>query len=327
MIRFCIGLLCGLSIFALLMVGYTTVYVPEKSPTQRHITIEPGNSALTVASKLSSNPIEKWAVYLVLVARGQAKHLKAGEFMLPQGLTFAQHIDAIVLGHYQVTYRLTFIEGTTLAESLEKLRTAPGMVGDITQIPSEGMLYPDTYHYYRYGEVRQKFLDKVTHRMQQAVQRIWNQRARNLPISTPEHLLILASIVEKETSHPQEMPQVAEVFYNRLRKNMRLQADPTVIYGLSPARPLGRELTRADLQSSHAFNTYVHQGLPPTPIAIPSLAALQAAAHPATTGALYFVADGTGGHVFSRDLPAHRHHHNALRALRKRNSKTTHQKP
>jgi UPF0755 protein len=180
------------------------------------------------------------------------------------------------------------------------------LTGEIAGIPPEGSLMPDTYKFTR-GATREKMLDEMTRVHQRAVEEIWARRAPGLPIDTPEEFVTLASIVEKETGRADERPRVAAVFINRLRQNMRLQSDPTVLYGLfgGDGRPPDRPIYQSDLQKETPYNTYVVAGLPPTPIANPGRAALEAVANPSRTPDLYFVADGTGGHVFAATLEEH----------------------
>ena len=185
--------------------------------------------------------------------------------------------------------------------------------------PIEGWLYPDTYHYTA-GNSDEMILKRAYNRMSKEVDEIWQDREKNLPYKTPEDLVTMASIIEKETGVGEERGKVASVFINRLRIGMRLQTDPTVIYGLG--KNYNGNLTRRDLQQPTAYNTYVISGLPPTPIAMPSRASLEAAAHPDKTSYLYFVADGKGGHVFTTNLQSHNQAvRNYLQVLREKNEK------
>ena len=192
------------------------------------------------------------------------------------------------------------------------------MRGQIFSLPHEGLLYPDTYTIFK-GDKRSVLLKMMTQKMQAVLQDIWNERDEMLALKSPEELLVLASIVEKETDVDHERPMIAGVFYNRLKLGIPLQSDPTVIYALTQGRAsLGRPLVRSDLIVNLPHNTYVHKGLPPTPIAIPSVRSLFAVAHPAQTKALYFVATGHGGHIFSESLKQHAFHHPKLREWRKK---------
>jgi UPF0755 protein len=189
---------------------------------------------------------------------------------------------------------------------VDKLRADPTLSGDIAAIPPEGSLMPNTYKFTR-GATRQQILDQMERTETRVAQEVWNRRAPGLPITTLNEFVTLASIVEKETGRADERPRVAAVFINRLRKGMRLQSDPTVIYGLfgGAGLPSGRPLYQSDLDKPTPFNTYLVNGLPPSPIANPGRAALEAVANPSRTSELYFVADGTGGHVFSATLEEH----------------------
>jgi UPF0755 protein len=174
----------------------------------------------------------------------------------------------------------------------------------VTLAPAEGSLLPETYSYSR-GEARDEIITRMQAAHRAALDELWAGRAKDLPFATPEEAVILASIVEKETGLADERPRVAAVFVNRLRRGMRLQSDPTVIYGVSGGEPLGRGLRASELRGETPYNTYVIRGLPPTPIANPGKAALAAVLNPPQTDELYFVADGTGGHAFAKTLAEH----------------------
>jgi UPF0755 protein len=205
----------------------------------------------------------------------------------------------------RVLSKHTIREGITSLQIVEKLRSEEELVGDIAEIPPEGSLLPDTYRFSK-GMERRELLERMQAEMQRVLATVWERRQPSLPISTPEEAVIFASIVEKETGRADERGRVAAVFMNRLKKGMRLQSDPTVIYGIAGGQgTLGRPITRADLDQKTAHNTYQIGGLPPTPICNPGRSAIEATLNPPGTTDLYFVADGTGGHTFSDTLKEH----------------------
>ena len=202
-------------------------------------------------------------------------------------------------------YRIAMAEGTTVWQVVEALKAADFLSGEIKALPPEGMLAPDSYEVSE-GDARADLLARMQAAQQAILDEAWAGRAGNLPLKTPEEALVLASIVEKETGRADERPLVASVFVNRLRKGMRLQTDPAVIYGITGGRgSLGRGLRQSELRKETPYNTYVVAGLPPTPIANPGRDAIEAVLHPADTKYLYFVADGSGGHAFAATLAEH----------------------
>ncbi|WP_370549892.1 endolytic transglycosylase MltG [Edwardsiella tarda] len=258
---------------------------------------------------------------------------KAGTYRLTPGMTVRDMLELFSSGR-EAQFDLRFIEGTRFSDWLKVLAEAPQLKHTLqreseAQIAQrlgikagqslEGWLYPDTYRYTA-GTTDLMLLKRAYARMEKTVEQQWAQRDVALPYKTPQQLVTMASIIEKETGLGEERPKVASVFINRLRIGMRLQTDPTVIYGLGNA--YNGNLTRRDLQQPTPYNTYVIAGLPPTPIAMPSKASLVAAAHPAKTPYLYFVADGKGGHVFSTNLQSHNQAVRAyLQALRDKHEK------
>ncbi|MFK7870261.1 MAG: endolytic transglycosylase MltG [Roseobacter sp.] len=202
-------------------------------------------------------------------------------------------------------FRITVAEGVTSWQIAESLKAIDVMAGDIVDVPPEGSLAPESYAI-RQGSDRAELLDEMRSIQEERVAAVWQSRVEDLPIETPEELLILASIIEKETAEAEERGVVSSVFVNRLNRGMRLQTDPTVIYGVTEGRGiLGRGLRRSELRAATPWNTYVIEGLPPTPIANPGLASLEAAAQPDATDYVFFVADGTGGHAFATTLAEH----------------------
>ncbi len=204
-----------------------------------------------------------------------------------------------------VVRRLTVPEGLTTQQVLAQIDHTEGLEGKISTLPAEGGLLPETYDF-SYGDSRQEMIVRMRKAMAETLATLWKTHAPEIRLQTPEQALILASIVEKETGRAEERPRVAAVFLNRLAHHMRLQSDPTVVYALANGKgPLGRPLTHADLDVASYYNTYLHDGLPPGPIANPGKASLVAVLHPADSDDLYFVADGAGGHVFAKTLDEH----------------------
>lgn len=235
---------------------------------------------------------------------GQTRRLKAGEYRFVAGTSMRGAMELLRSGR-TVVRRLTIPEGLTVAEVLRLVAAADGLDGTPPAALPEGALLPETYHF-SYGDDRAKLVERMRRSMDEALAELWPKRSPDLPVATPQQALVLASLVEKETGKPEERRLVASVFVNRLKRGMKLQSDPTVIYGLTQGRgPLDRALTRADLDSATPWNTYRIDGLPPTPIANPGRAALEAALQPAATRYLYFVADGSGGHAFAETLEQH----------------------
>ena len=207
-------------------------------------------------------------------------------------------------GDFRRSYS-SWLEGTTSWQVVEALKTIDFLTGDIAQVPAEGLLAPDSYEI-KAGDLRQDLLERMLQAQERRLDEVWAQRSDITPVKTMEELLILASIIEKETGVADERFTVASVFANRLQKGMPLQTDPTVIYGVTGGKgPLGRGLRKSELRKDTPWNTYVNRGLPPTPIANPGLASLQAALKPAATDFIFFVADGTGGHAFAVTLKDH----------------------
>lgn len=234
---------------------------------------------------------------------GQAQNLKFGEYAFEPG-TSIEDLVAMLSQGGNVQHTVTIPEGMTVSQAIDRINAAELLTGEIKEIPAEGSLFPDTWAYER-GASRQDVLDRMQARMTEALDEAWSAREPDLPLESKEELLILASIIEKET-RPAEHGKVASVFINRIRRGMKLQTDPTVIYGITLGQaPLGRGLRRSELRAKTPYNTYVIPGLPPTPIANPSRESLMAAAQPDETPYLYFVADGTGGHAFATNLDDH----------------------
>jgi UPF0755 protein len=253
---------------------------------------------------------------LVLKARGDLKH---GEYQFTKGASLADVVSTIVENKV-VLHTLTVPEGLTSEQIVAKLLETDALSGQIKEIPREGTLLPETYKFAR-GMAREQIIQRMQQAHQRLLQEVWEHRMPDLPVKTPEQLVILASIVEKETGKPDERSRVASVFVNRLKNKMRLQSDPTIIYGLTGGKgSLGRPILKSEIDQPTPYNTYVIDGLPPGPIANPGRASLEAAANPARTKDLYFVADGTGGHLFSENYDQHQKNVARLRTIERNNT-------
>lgn len=292
--------ICGVA----LVWGYAGFTRPGPLKTARVVVISPGIGLEGIARTLHQAEViaspELFVVGVELIGAG--RELKAGEFRFPDRASPREVMEILRSGK-PVVRRITIVEGLTVAEVLERLEVAEGLVGTIETPPGEGSLLPETYHF-SWGDTRDQILQRMQHGMRQVLDELWQERSAATPVRTPEEALILASIIEKETGIADERPLVAGVFANRLKLGMRLQSDPTVAYGIDP-KGLDRPLSRADLDAPGPYNTYLNAGLPPTPIANPGRASIRAALNPAKTEFLYFVADGQGGHAFARTLVDH----------------------
>ncbi|MCK0208746.1 endolytic transglycosylase MltG [Starkeya koreensis] len=247
---------------------------------------------------------DKWVFVGAAMGTRASSKLKAGEYEFAQGASIQQVLDTLVSGKV-IEYTVTIPEGLTSDQIVERLAEIAELAGSVRQVPREGSLMPDTYKITR-GTSREDLLRRMTRTQDAALKEIWAKRDPELPLKSPDELVILASIVEKETGVPEERAQVAAVFVNRLNKKMRLQSDPTIIYGLVRGKGrLERPLTRTDISTPTPFNTYTIPALPPGPIGNPGRASLEATANPAKSKALYFVADGSGGHAFAESLDQH----------------------
>jgi UPF0755 protein len=238
-----------------------------------------------------------------LVSR-QRGNLKAGEFLFKAGTSIDEAVDVLAEGK-AILHSVSVPEGLTSEQIVERLKQNEILTGEVNEIPREGTLLPDTYKFER-GTTRQQIVSSMQAAQRQMLNQVWARRAPDVPIKTPQELVILASIVEKETGRADERTRVAGVFVNRLNKRMKLQSDPTIVYGLVGGKgTLGRGIMRSEIDKPTPYNTYAIEGLPPGPIANPGRAAMEAVANPSRTKDLYFVADGTGGHAFAETLDQH----------------------
>jgi UPF0755 protein len=301
-----------LSLIALALAGLIGAYLwsqhavtapgPLAQPTT--LIIKSGSGLSTIARQLDeagvvmNNYLFEWEARRT----NQGGNLKPGEYKFDAGISITAVLEKLVKRDVVARF-VTVPEGLVFNDIVKILRTAEGLEGEPPAQVPDGDLLPETYRY-EWGDTRSGLVERMRKAREALLQDLWPKRAADLPIATPQQAMVLASIVEKETGIAAERPKVAGVFINRLKKKMRLQSDPTVIYGISPTG-LDRELSRADLAAPTPFNTYVIDGLPPSPIANPGRASIAAVLNPEMTDALYFVADGTGGHAFAATLAEH----------------------
>lgn len=295
--------LCALAYF-----GQYTFTKPGPLQTAQTLVIQEGSSVAQISERLLANDvIESDTIFRLWVrAHGAQKSLKAGEYLFEPGMSMYEVMDTIRSGK-GIVHKVSIPEGLTVFQIFKRLEEDEILVGDLPEeLPVEGSLMPDTYPFQR-GTTRDELLKRMAVAQQKFLASVWERRIDGLPISTPEEMVTLASIVEKETGRADERPRVAGVFINRLQRGMKLQSDPTFLYGIfgGEGKPKGRPIYRSDIESDTPYNTYRIDGLPPGPIANPGRAALEAVANPSRTDDLFFVANGTGGHVFAKTLDEH----------------------
>jgi UPF0755 protein len=275
-----------------------------------------GSGLIAIAAQLEREGLisDAQIFRLMVTIDGGDRSLRAGEFAIPEAASMAQIYDILRFGD-TIQHPITAAEGLTSAMIVRVLEEAEVLTGEIAETPAEGTLLPETFLVDR-GTARQSLIDRMANAQTDLLDELWENRADNLPFDTREEAIILASIVERETGIGSERGLVASVFVNRLRRGMRLQSDPTIIYGITGGEPLGRGIRRSELDNAdNPYNTYQVDGLPPTPIANPGAASIRAVLNPPETDYLFFVTDGTGGHAFSETYAEHNVH---VRALRRR---------
>ena len=273
------------------------------------LVVPKGESTTAIAERLAAENIIAdrrifmTSIFYFMHLKGQGT-LKAGEYQFDKHATMRQVLDTLVEGK-SILYRVTFPEGWTSQQIVERLAANPELEGPVPEVPAEGSLLPDTY-IFGSKDTRQDIIQRMQVAHQKYLAKVWEERDPDLMVKTPEEAVILASIVEKETGVAEERPRIASVFHNRLRKRMRLQSDPTIIYGIFGGSGMrDHPITQEELARENPYNTYKIRGLPPTPIGNPGRAAIEAVLKPAKTKDLYFVADGSGGHAFAPSLAQH----------------------
>lgn len=307
-LRVVLSLLFGLALVVALTLVVAQLYYEREGPLEvgQNVVIPRGSGTGAIAERLAEAGVvdDARAFHIAALVTGKNARLRAGEYAFEPGTSLREALELLESGK-TVIRRFTVPEGRTAAEVVALLTETEGLSGEIAALPEEGSLLPETYHY-SWGDDRTQLLERMQRSMQLALEELWEARTPGLPIETPEEAVVLASIVERETGVAEERPVVASVFINRLKRGMRLQSDPTVVYAITKGeRPLGRALTRADWQVEDPYNTYQNDGLPPGPIANPGRASLEAVLAPEESEYLYFVADGSGGHAFARTLEEH----------------------
>lgn len=308
---------------------YTQAGPVTEDGAARLVTIEPGSGTQAIAAKLAEAGAIADPMHFQLAVRvtDTGPRLKAGEYEIASGASLEAIIEQLVAGR-SLLHPVTIPEGLTSAVIVKMVEAAPVLTGPSPDsIPAEGVLLPDTYMVQR-GETRQQMIARMIEAQRKLMEELWPARQAGLPFETQEEALILASIVEKEASVASERPMVAAVFVNRLRKGMRLETDPTIIYGVCLKRPDScvdgklvneqgqrRPIRRSEIALDTGYNTYIIPGLPPTPISNPGRASIEAVLNPPVSDALFFVADGTGGHAFAATYTEHLQNVNKWRAI------------
>jgi peptidoglycan lytic transglycosylase G len=313
---FTLILLAALAAGLALTMGKQRFEAPGSLAQDKIVNIPRGLGVREIADLLQREGVidQPWVFFGGVWVRKARDELKSGEYMFPRQASLRDVVNIIVEGKV-IQHQLTVAEGLTSEQIVARLMENDILTGNIKEIPKEGSLLPETYNFAR-GMSREQMVQRMQHEQRRIVQEVWDRRASDLPLENGDQLVVLASIIEKETGKPEERTRVAAVFVNRLKQRMKLQSDPTIIYGLVGGKgTLGRPIMRSEIDLKTRYNTYVIDGLPPGPIANPGRASLEAAASPARTKELYFVADGTGGHSFSETLDQHQKNVTRLRQI------------
>ncbi len=297
--------------------GKSRFEAPGPLQEDKIVSIPPRTSMLDIADLLNREGVVDANRFVFLggvFALKARSDLKAGEYLFPKRASMKEVVETILEGKV-VQHQLTIPEGLTSEQIVARLLENDVLSGNIKDVPREGSLLPDGYHFNR-GFTREQMLQRMRQAQDRLVREVWDRRNPDLPLKTPDQLVILASIIEKETGKPEERTRIAAVLANRLKQKMKLQSDPTIIYGLVFGKgALGHPLTKSEIAQPTPYNTYIIDGLPPGPIANPGRASIEAAANPARTKELYFVADGTGGHAFAESYEQHVKNVGRLRAI------------
>jgi len=300
-----------------IVLGKTRLDAPGPLQEDKIVVIPPRSGIMDIFDLLTrEGVIEEHRLIFIggVLALNARSELKAGEYQFARHASVHDVVETIVEGRV-VQHQITIPEGLTSEQIVARLLDNDVLSGKIKEVPREGSLLPDSYQFY-HGFTREQMIQRMRQAQDKLLREAWERRNPDLPLKSPDQLIVLASIIEKETGKPEERTRIAAVFANRLKQHMKLQSDPTVIYGLVFGKgALGRPLSKSDLAQPTAYNTYVIDGLPPSPIASPGRASIEAAASPARTKELYFVADGTGGHAFAETYEQHQKNVARLRVI------------
>lgn len=285
--------------------GYREAIKPGPAKSDVIVLLAQGSSVSAIAHDLEDAGVIRYPELFTAVVRvrGAENDVKAGEYEIPAGASVNDIIDQLIEGK-SILHYFTAPEGLTTAQVLRLVAADDVLTDELTATPEEGELLPETYAFTR-GESRDEMVERMAAAQDRLLEKLWDDRTTELPLSTKEEAIILASIVEKETGVAEERARIAGVFVNRLKRGMRLESDPTIIYGLTQGEPLGRGLRVSELRGETPYNTYIIRGLPPTPIANPGADSIAAVLNPMDTDDLFFVADGTGGHAFAKTNREH----------------------
>ena len=316
-----ISVFLTLATMALLFFGNSRFHESGPLNAPRTILVKEGYSLSTIAEQLEKRGIIDSELLFRLGARAYRaqKQMRAGEYAFKPAMSMYDVMQTLRQGK-GVVHKVSIPEGLTSFQIMQRIAQNSILIGEMPdETPSEGSLMPDTYPFQR-GLTRQELIKQMMRAQETFLKEVWERRVPGLPIKTPEEMVVLASIVEKETGRASERPHVASVFVNRLNQGIRLQSDPTIIYGIfgGEGKPKGRPIYQSDLDKVTEYNTYIIKALPPGPISSPGRASLEAVANPSNTNDLFFVADGSGGHVFAATLAEHNTNVSRWRAVEKR---------
>ena len=289
------------------VVGKSRLEAPGPLLEDKVVSIPPRSGIMDIADLLTREGVisEHRLIFIGgVLALNARSELKAGEYLFPKQASVREVVETIAEGKV-VQHQITIPEGLTSEQILARLLDNEILSGNVKEVSREGTLLPDSYHFNR-GFTREQLIQRMRQAQDRVLREAWERRSPDLPLKTPDQLVILASIIEKETGKPEERTRVAAVFVNRLKQKMRLESDPTIVYGLVFGKgSLGHPITKSEKEQRTPYNTYFIEGLPPGPITNPGRASIEAAANPARTKEVYFVADGTGGHAFAETYDQH----------------------